>query len=318
MPLIDRDGADALIPYEQSMEIIQQLPEESAALSLFRHVPMSRKQTRLPVLSALPNAYWVTGDTGQKKTDKQAWKNKFLTAEELAVIIPIPEAVLDDSEFDIWGEVKPRAVEAFGAGIDNALFFGVNKPDSFPSCVVDLATDAGNAFVRGSIGSQDLSVDIDGEGGVMNLIEDDGFDPSGFAAHRTFRGSLRGLRATTGELIYQRDLTSKAPDALEGMSIFFSGNGAWDKTLASLICGDFSQGIIGLRQDITTKLLDQAVIQDENGDILYNLAQQDMVAVRFTMRLAYQVPNPVNRENPDDGTRCPFSVLLPVGGGSGS
>lgn len=84
----------------------------------------------MPVLDMLPIAYFVNGDTGQKKTTKQAWDKKFITAEEIAVIVPIPEAVLDDSEYDIWGEVKPRVTEAFGKVIDSAVLFGENKPNT--------------------------------------------------------------------------------------------------------------------------------------------------------------------------------------------
>ena len=60
------------------------------------------------------------------------WDKKFITAEEIAVIIPIPEAVLDDSDYDILGRaVRPRVEEAFGKVIDGAVLFDVNKPDSW-------------------------------------------------------------------------------------------------------------------------------------------------------------------------------------------
>lgn len=46
-----------------------------------------------------------------KQTTRQAWDNVYLTAGELAVIVPIPEAVFDDAEMDIMGEITPRVNE---------------------------------------------------------------------------------------------------------------------------------------------------------------------------------------------------------------
>ena len=128
--LIDRDDADALIPEEVSRDIIKSLPRQSAALSMFRQARMSRKVRKTPVISVLPFAYFVNGDTGLKDTTEVNWDKKYLEAEEIAVIVPIPEAVLDDSEFDMWAEIKPLIVEAFGVKLDGAIIFGVDKPAS--------------------------------------------------------------------------------------------------------------------------------------------------------------------------------------------
>ena len=93
--IIDRSGAESLIPIQESNEIIQGTIAQSAVLSRGRKLAnMTSKQYKMPVLDMLPIAYFVNGDNGQKKTTKQAWDKKFITAEEIAVIVPIPEAVL--------------------------------------------------------------------------------------------------------------------------------------------------------------------------------------------------------------------------------
>ena len=93
--IIDRTGAASLIPEENAREIIQGVVSQSAVLQRGRKLPnMSSKTYKMPVLDMLPIAYFVDGDTGQKKTTKQAWDKKIITAEEIAVIVPIPEAVL--------------------------------------------------------------------------------------------------------------------------------------------------------------------------------------------------------------------------------
>jgi hypothetical protein len=110
--IISRADAGALMPEQVSNEMLTNLADKaqgSAARKLFRSVPVSRGQVRFPVLSALPIAYWVTGDTGLKQTTEVNWANKFLNIEELAVIVPIPESVLDDAGTPIW-DAGPAAV----------------------------------------------------------------------------------------------------------------------------------------------------------------------------------------------------------------
>lgn len=266
---------------------------------------MSRKQQRMPVKSALPTAYFLNGDTDLKQTTEVNWDNVYLNAEEIACIVPIPEAVLDDTDYDIWGEIKPDIEEAFGRALDAAIFFGVNKPGTWPLSIAAGAVAAGNVIARGSSVAADGGIAGD-LNALMGAVEGDGYDVSGFVADRTFRSRLRGARATDGQKLV--DFTD---GNIEGVAPKFAMRGLWPTGLsaAELFAGDFSQGVISLRQDITYKVLTEGVIQAPDGTIEYNLPQQDLIALRAVMRVGFAVPNPINRANPTAGTRYPFAVL---------
>lgn len=106
--MISRQQAEALIQEQLIGAIQQDAPKQSIFMQLARKLPnMTSRQTRMPVLDMLPMAYWVNGDTGFKQTSQQAWDNVYLTAEELAVIVPIPEAVVADASLTSWRRYSP-------------------------------------------------------------------------------------------------------------------------------------------------------------------------------------------------------------------
>ena len=116
--MITRNDASALIPEQISREIIEGATKSSVAMSIFRRLPnMSAGTTKIKVLDSLPLAYWQTqgtnGADSRKKLTNMAWANKYIYAEELAVIVPIKENLLNDSSIDIWAQVRPRIEEAF-------------------------------------------------------------------------------------------------------------------------------------------------------------------------------------------------------------
>lgn len=308
--LISRENAAGLIPEAVSREIIQGVAQNSAVLQMGRRLPNMTSATQvMNVLDMLPMAYWVNGDSGYKQTSNQAWDKKKIYAEELAVIIPIPEAVLDDADYDIWGEVRPRIVEAFGRKIDAAVLFGVEKPTSWRASIFDTATAAGAVVTETS----DIYKDIMGENGVIAKVEESGYLPTGAMAAVKMRAKLRGLRDDTGNPIFKTDMQGATRYALDGVPMEFPMNGAFDATKANMIVGDFSQLTYAIRQDVTYKILDQATIVDPSSkEIIYSLAQQDMIALRAVMRLGWEIPNPVNAMQEDESLRTPFAVYAPA------
>jgi HK97 family phage major capsid protein len=333
--MITRADAEALIPEDASQEIFKAAVDNSVVMRLGRRLAnMSRGQRRLPILSALPLAYFVDGTPGDvtdspsgsnalgfKQTTTAEWKNKYIYAEEIATIVPIAISTLEDADYDIWAEIKPYIGEAFGALIDAAVLHGTSAPATWPTDVVAAAIAAGNTLTLGAIG--DLYDDIMGYDnatltpGLISHVELDGYMPNGFVAGISMRGRLRGLRDTgSGLPLFRPAMTGMSPDTapytIDGIPTYFPLNGAYDETESLMICGDWSKLVYAFRTDLTYKVLDQAVIQDpDTGAIIYNLAQQDMVALRCYMRWGWQVPNPINRVNQTEATRYPFSVLQP-------
>lgn len=309
--ITSRADAEAIIREQVISTIFQDAPKQSTFMSLARKLPnMTSNQTRMRVLDFLPTAYWVDGDTGMKQTTRQAWDNVFIEAAELAVIVPIPEAVLDDAEFDIFGEITPRVNEAIGQRVDSAIIFGVNRPRNWQNDIITLARQAGNNVAVGS--SPDYYNLLLGEGGAISKVEEDGYMATGALAAMTMRAKLRGIRSTDGSLIFKSDMQGSTNYALDGAPMYFPQNGAYDSTIAQLIVGDFKQAVYSIRQDVTVKILDQGVIQDPvTKEIEYNLAQQDMVALRIVFRMGWALPNPATRMD-EDRLGCPFAYLEPT------
>lgn len=313
MASIDRSALSGLIPEPVTREIMQGAIAESSVLRMGRRLAnMSSKTQTINVLDALPSAYFVNGEATDggageafKQTTKMAWDKKKLYAEEIAVIVPIPEAALDDADYDIWGEVKPRLTEAFGKVIDAAILFGTNKPSTWRTGVVPAAVAAGNGVPI----SSDIFSDIMGENGLISKVELDGFNPNGVMSAIQMRGKLRGLKDTTGQPIFKSDMQGATRYGLDGMDMYFPMNGAFDPAQAQMIVGDWSQLVYAIRQDMTFKIFTEGVIQDPTTKaITYNLMQNDMVALRAVMRLGWEIANPINAYNVDKADPFPFSV----------
>ncbi len=294
---IERTDIETLIDTQVANEIFEGTIRDSKLLPLMTKLPnMTSDKTKLRILDTLPVVSFVneTNKNGRKSVTKMAWKDKFINAAELAVIVPIKENLLADSSVDIWAQVRPRITEAFASKIDNAILNGTDKPADWEQGIKEQIETA-NAGVEET---DNLYKDIDA---AMTKVETSGYNVTGILGGVELKSKFRNMLDTTGQPIQNTEIGALPRNYVD--------NGAWDKENLDLILGDFKQAVYAMRQDITFKVLDQAVIQDpENGDIVYNLAQDDMVALRVTMRLGWQLPNPVNVENTTE-QRFPFASV---------
>ena len=299
---ITRTDVDSLIETQVANEIFEGTIRQSKALSMFKRLPnMTSDKTKLRVLDSLPVAYFVdeSSNNGRKNLTKMAWDKKYINAAELAVIVPIKENLLNDTSIDIWAELKPRIVEAFAKKIDNAMFFGVDKPTDWRAGLVPSVISAGAEVDETANG---LYSDIND---AMTKVEESGYEVNGILGGVGLKGKFRMMLDTTGQPLNTTEIGSIKRE--------FMDNGVWDKTKSTLVVGDFTQAVYSIRQDVTYKVLTEAVIQDpSDGSILYNLAQDDMVALRVVMRLGWEIPNPVNALN-ETSARFPFASIKPEG-----
>ena len=75
----------------------------------------------------------------------------------------------------------------------------------------------------------------------------------------------------------------------------------------------FKNGVIGLPvwmvSIMTYKLITEGVITDNSGTIIYNLPQQDMLAMRVVARFAWQVAKPFVYGQGAGTDIYPFAVM---------
>ena len=318
---------------EIAPEIISGVVEGSAALQLFRRLPnMAARTLRQPVLDTLGagsfvegtvNDNLVTGADAQMDDDRQkdygppetefpslksthqfAWKNVFINAEAIAINLPIPEDVMADSSYDLQREMMPRIIEAFDEAIDNAIIWGQGRPSTWPSGIVP------TAISRGYTIDETAGVDFaDAVSQLMALLEADGKDPTAFMCDPTVKATLRGLRDNQNMPIFNSPLTAGTPPTLYGLPLSYVKNGSFQPGVSRLITGAMNEARFSVREDLRIKIITEGVITDADNNIVFNLPQQDMIAIRVVMRLGWAVPNSIHALAPDRAASWPFAVL---------
>ena len=286
-PPLDFSG---VIAPEFSNQIIEEVLQQSVALRLAQLMPMGTSISNLPIPSTLPTATWVSAAGGRKGWTDLALTTKTLHAEEVAAVTAIPDQYLEDTSINLWNWVRPRIAEAIAVALDSAVLFGTNAPGTFPAGGINAVA----AAIAAASTDQVATVN-----NAMGAVESQGLPITGHAADITVRSALRGVRATTNELLLG---TMQAGDSevptMYGVPIAYSSFTSTGGTNADFFTGDWNNLIIGVRQDIRYAMDPSAVIADATGKVLVSGFQDNQTPLKVWARFGCVVIKPVTRRVP--------------------
>ena len=288
-----KDELEGFVPKEQAAEIIKKVARGSSVMRLSKLENMTSETKKFPVMTSGAGAYWV-GEGERISTTGVTWIFPEVKAKKLAVIIPVTKEKLEDTTIDVFTELQDSIAEAFYQAFDKAAIFGQNSP--FATSILGGIDSVGAEVVDNSSVNLDLSASD-----VMAKVEDAGYEVDGWAASIGLKNRLRKLRDSSGAPIY---IDGTDQTELYNQPIEFVRNGAWDKEKALAIAGEWKYSIVGVRDGISYEILKEATLQgtlDEDGKPL-SLAEQDMVAIKATMRIGYLCVKPEA-----------FAALIPAG-----
>jgi HK97 family phage major capsid protein len=270
----------ALLPPAVAAEVVASVAEDaSALLKLARQVQMPTGTEIIPVVSGAPAAGWVDPVTGLKPRGDVTWQPLTLTAAEVGVLVPLPDAFVSDAAFSPWASARVEIVKAFTSVIESAGLYGTNAPAGWPVGGVTAP-----AYADAVTGPDALAA-IDA---AMSKLETDGITPTGVLGAAALRAALRQ------QSVHILQPFSEAPASIFGVPIEFTSN--WDDTKSVALIGGFENVIAGLRTDLTWSIADQAVITDAAGVVKVNAYQQDVSILRCFWRIALQVAEPLGPE----------------------
>jgi len=316
MPVIERPDISGpvpapgspgiLVPVEYSRDIITGATEGSFALRNFTVQRMPAGIVAMPVMSALPVADWVkesplTGagsNETKKPTTEATWKTAILQAEEAAAMVVVPEAVIYDASVDLFAALRDPLTTALARVVDDAILFGGSgthkKPTSWENGIVTQAAAAANAQEVADAEGTDFAQQVSDAMGELEAI---GYMPNLIGGGPTLSGRFRSMTDQMGRPLYFDNIRNDTNQArIWGTNIDIARNGAWDDTVALAAVFDTSKIVVGIREDITFKVLSEATIDvspARDGSQLIYLAQQDCVALRVRYRVAWTQVQPV-------------------------
>ena len=269
-----KDNLVGTVPLEISREIIKNVINQASILKVCKIEPMTSDKKTLPHLTDSGSAAWVK-EGEQIETTIPTFDYPQLKACKLAVIVPVTNEKVNDSVVSVMEEVKQAIADAFATAIDKACIFGINSP--FDTNLIDAI---GSNKIEGT---NSLTDNISQ---AMGLVENNKYNCSNILMGVSQKIALRGI-TNSGSYKGYITLSNAFDTPIEYVR-------DWDNTKALSIVGDFSKAVIGTRENIDYKVLDQATITTGTGEDAktINLAQNDMIAIKATMRLGFVVVEP--------------------------
>jgi len=247
-------------------------------------VTLSKGDLKINNLATDIDVYW-TDEAAAKTSDQVTVGQVTLSLKKLAVIVPMTDELLEDTEIDLVGYVTSRIAENMAREEDEQFFNGSGSPFTgvLQDTNVNVVTMASTSIIN--ISADDLinMVDATPQGALAN---------GKYYLNRTIMSFIRKLKSDDGIYVYQAP-SAQGPATVWGYPVVdveaMPNKSADAANTGFVIFGDLRKGAWmgqkagGMRVALST----EATIRNTDDDADINLFRQDMTALRVVERVGY-------------------------------
>lgn len=273
----------SLIPHAVAEEVIASVSDSASGVMQLAHVVrMPTGVETMPVVSSAPASGFVDPAYGGVKPQGLIeWSPAVLTAAELATILGVPNAYLDDTTYPVWNSCRDEIAKSFASTFDRAALYGTAAPGDWPAAGLTAPAQATEVTDTEPLVALDLA---------LTTLEQDGITPDGILGGAALKAALRKA------MVAVQQPFDAAPAAVYGVPAIFSSS--WDDAVGLALVGGFGDGVVvGVRADVTFDLSEHGVITDAaTGAVLLNAFQQDSTLMRSYWRVALTYVKPLGPE----------------------
>lgn len=285
---ISRHTSNVILDPEVSREIWAKTIDQSFFMQAARQISIPGSGVKIQTITGDPQASWVD-ETNTKPVGFHTFGTKTITPYKLAVIEPFSEEFVRDKAA-LYNECVNRLPGALSKKFDSTIL-STSAPgsgfDVLGNCTkVSLIPGSGDTLY-----DQFLTVDanITAADGIMTAI---GLAPAG-------KSKVLGAVDSVGHPLFTPGVGSNTvgnilgADVIVSKGLYVAGAAGSPGTPAKVgIAGDFTDAVWGSVEGIKMGVSNQATLTYTNQSaqtVTINLWQQNMVAVRFEIEVAFAV-----------------------------
>lgn len=280
-----RANTPLAVPPSKQYEVVANVYEDSAVLQLADVRQMTAVSQDIITAGAFtwtPGAGvpgdMTVGEVAVKRESTHALATTTLTANKMATFIVVSDELLAETPIDLISFYQAAVTQRMAMFIDSSA---INSGGPFGT--QDLTTGVtATTLTAGQVASPTGLDYTDNLTKAFNAVEAADYLPNGWLAARSVKGVLRSYKQTTNQPVLTENYQTDVPDALWGEPIYFLGRGVFPNNAASVvraIVGDFSQYIVGIRDELTFSLHNEGTISGTS------LLETNQTALRAEMRL---------------------------------
>ena len=288
MPL-SRTNQALAIPASKSFDVVANIYGESALLQLADVRQMSAAVEDVVTAGSFTfgngtNVFNVA-EAAAKPETTGTLSSYQLVAQKMATFVIVSEELLAESAVDIVGFYQDVIEQRFALAIDQFALGLTGGPfGSENLAAAATAAGAGHTVVHGGTIAAPTGTHT-AVASALGAVEGKDYAPNGILLARRLKGVLR-TTTTTGTPVVQATVTDDIEPTMYGEPVYFLGRAAFPTAAASTITGvvgDFSQYVIGIRDDLSFSLHNEGTVAG------INLLETNQVALRAEMRLGAKV-----------------------------